>query len=91
MSEYIKHGQSTIFSNEDANSENKRPNFTGSLEIKEDIKKGTMLKIAGWENKQGDVLKSIGLSLSSKVEGSENPYESQKSGQSYKVDSDVPF
>ena len=93
MSDYKKYGQATIFSNEDATEENKRPNFTGSIDITEDIPKGTKLRIAGWSNKQGEVLKSIGLSLSSKVgESSDNIYNEQKSGGSYKVnEEDVPF
>ena len=91
MASYINYGKSGIFKNEEANAENKRPHFSGSIEITTDIPKGTKLQIAGWENRQGDVLKSIGLSLSSKIEESENTYEDQKSGKSYNVDSDVPF
>lgn len=94
MAEYVKYGQATIFSNEEANEENKRPNFTGSIDITETIPSGTKLRIAGWANKQGQVLKSIGLSLSSKVgDDSDNTYDNQKSGKSYttKVDGDVPF
>ena len=93
MSSYINYGKSGIFKNEEANAENKRPHFSGSIEITTDIPKGTKLQIAGWENKQGDVLKSIGLSLSSKIEDdSNNTYDEQKSGSSYKVnEDDVPF
>lgn len=92
--EYKNYGKSTIFHNEDANEENKRPHFTGSIDVTENIPKGTKLRIAGWENRQGDVLKSIGLNLSSKVgEESSNSYEEQKGGKNYtaKVDEDIPF
>ena len=36
MSDYKNYGKATIYSNEDANSENKRPNLSGSIEVKED-------------------------------------------------------
>ena len=94
MSDYIQYGKSNIFINEDANKENKRPNLSGTIEITEDIPKGTMLRIAGWNNKQGDKLKSIGLNLSSKVgETSDKTYQKQSSGKSYEVSSDknLPF
>ena len=106
MSEYNKHGQATIFSNKDATEENKRPNLSGSIEIKEDIPAGTMLRIAGWLNYQGDeeVVKkakesltkakwSIGMNLSSKIGGEQdNTYQKQTSGSSYEVsDEDIPF
>ena len=48
--EYKNYGKATIFHNEDANEENKRPNLSGSIEITEDIPKGTVLRIAGWTN-----------------------------------------
>lgn len=92
--EYINYGKSGIFTNVDANEENKQPNYRGSIEVTQDIPKGTILRIAGWENKQGTVLKSIGLSLSSKVgETADNTYKKQTSGSSYKakVDEDIPF
>ena len=106
MSEYNKHGQATIFSNKDATEENKRPNLSGSIEIKEDIPKGTILRIAGWLNYQGDndqVEKakdclnkakwSVGMNLSSKVGGeSDGNYKKQTSSSSYEVGSeDIPF
>ena len=92
--EYINYGKSGVFLNQDANSENKQPNFRGSIEVDKDIPKGTILRIAGWENKQGSIVKSIGLSLSSKVgETSENTYKKQSTKKSYEVDSDkgMPF
>ena len=94
MSDFKTYGKATIYSNEDANEENKRPNLSGSIEVTEDIPKGTMLRIAGWLNKQGENLKSVGLSLSSKVGGeSDSTYKKQTSGQSYEVkkDEDIPF
>jgi len=94
MSDYKQYGKATIFHNEDADSENKRPNLSGSIEVTEDIPKGTMLRIAGWINKQGEVLKSVGLSLSSKVGGeSDSTYKKLTSGTSYEVskDEDIPF
>ena len=94
MAEYKKHGQATIFHNEDANEENKRPNLSGSIEITEDIPAGTTLRIAGWINKQGNVLKSVGMNLSSKVGGEgDDTYQKQTSGNSYEVskDEDIPF
>ena len=94
MSDYINYGKSGIFANEDATEENKQPHFRGRIEITEDIPKGTILRIAGWENKQGTILKSIGLSLSSKVgETSDNTYKKQTEGTSYKVNEDdnIPF
>ncbi len=84
------YGKATIYSNEDANEENKRPNLSGSIEVTEDIPKGTMLRIAGWINKQGEILKSVGLSLSSKVGGeSDSTYDHQKAGKSYTADVDT--
>ena len=94
MSDFKTYGKATIYSNEDANEENKRPNLSGSIEVKEDIPAGTMLRIAGWLNKQGENLKSVGLSLSSKVGGeSDSTYKKQTSGQSYEVskDENIPF
>ena len=94
MSDFKTYGKATIYSNEDANEENKRPNLSGSIEVTEDIPKGTMLRIAGWLNKQGENLKSVGLSLSSKVGGeSDSTYKKQTSGKSYEVskDEDIPF
>ena len=94
MSEYNNHGKATIFHNKDANEENKRPNLSGSIEITEDIPKGTILRIAGWTNYQGSVLKSVGMNLSSKVGGEgDSTYKKQTSGQSYEVskDEDIPF
>ena len=100
MSDYKNYGKATIFHNKDADSENKRPNLSGSIEVTEDIPKGTMLRIAGWINKQGEILKSVGLSLSSKVGGeSDSTYDHQKAGKSYTVDvgtkggddEDLPF
>lgn len=94
MAEYKKHGQATIFHNEDANEENKRPNLSGSIEITEDIPAGTKLRIAGWTNFQGSILKSVGMNLSSKVGGEgDSTYEKQTSGKSYEVsqDEDIPF
>ena len=93
MSDYKNHGKATIFHNEDADSENKRPNLSGSIEVTEDIPKGTMLRIAGWINKQGEILKSVGMNLSSKIGGEQdNTYKKQTSGTSYKVDGeDIPF
>ena len=35
MSDYNNHGKATIFNNEDANAENKRPNLSGMIEITE--------------------------------------------------------
>ena len=37
--EYKNYGKSTIFHNEDANEENKRPHFTGSIDVTENIPK----------------------------------------------------
>ena len=93
MSEYNNHGKATIFFNEDANEENRRPNLSGTIEITEDIPKGTILRIAGWTNMQGSVLKSVGMNLSSKVGGEQdNTYKKQTSGKSYQVsDEDIPF
>jgi|TARA_R110002020_G_scaffold73787_2_gene189267 hypothetical protein len=93
MSDFKNHGKATIFHNEDANEENKRPNLSGSIEITEDIPKGTVLRIAGWTNYQGSVIKSVGMNLSSKVGGEDNTYKKQTSGQSYEVkkDEDIPF
>ena len=45
MSDYKNYGKATIFHNKDADSENKRPNLSGSIEVTEDIPKGTMLRI----------------------------------------------
>ena len=106
MSDFKTYGKATIYSNEDANEENKRPNLSGSIEIKEDIPAGTMLRIAGWLNFKGtaeDAEKakaeldkaqwSIGMNLSSKIGGEQdNTYKKQVSGASYKVDGeDIPF
>ena len=106
MSDYKQYGKATIYSNEDANSENKRPNLSGSIEVKEEIPAGTMLRIAGWVNFKGTVEDaekaqaelnkaqwSIGMNLSSKVGGEDNTYKKQTSGQSYEVkkDEDIPF
>jgi len=91
--EYKNYGKATIFNNEDADSANKRPNLSGSIEVTEDIPKGTMLRIAGWINKQGEVMKSVGLNLSSKVGGEDDTYKKQTSGKTYEVgkDEDLPF
>tara|TARA_Y100000401_G_C8187143_1_gene156936 strand:+ start:183 stop:467 length:285 start_codon:yes stop_codon:yes gene_type:complete len=94
MSDYTTYGKATIFHNEDANKENKRPDLSGSIKITEDIPAGTLLRIAGWSNFQGSVLKSVGMNLSSKVGGeSDDNYKKQTSGTSYKVDKDenIPF
>ena len=92
--EYINYGKSGIFKNEDATEENKQPTYRGRIVVDTDIPKGTVLRIAGWENKQGSIVKSIGLSLSSKVgETADDTYKKQSTGQSYdaKVDEDIPF
>ena len=92
--EYKNYGKATIFNNEGADGVNKRPNLSGSIEVTEDIPKGTMLRIAGWSNYQGSVLKSVGLNLSSKVGGeSEGTYKKQSTNKSYEVntDKDMPF
>ena len=93
MSDYINYGKAGIFVNEDADEKNKRPHLTGTIEITADIPKGTKLRIAGWNNYQGDKLKSIGLNLSSKVGGEDDTYEKQKDGKPYtaKVDENLPF
>ena len=94
MSDYINYGKSGIFKNEDATEENKQPTYRGRIVVDTDIPKGTVLRIAGWENKQGSIVKSIGLSLSSKVgETADDTYNKQTSGQSYEVkkDEDIPF
>ena len=44
MAEYNNHGKATIFHNEDANEDNKRPNLSGTIEVSEDIPKGTKLR-----------------------------------------------
>ena len=93
MSDYNNHGKATIFHNEDANADNKRPNLSGTIEITEDIKAGTKLRIAGWTNFQGSVLKSVGMNLSSRVGGEDETYKKQTTGKSYEVskDEDIPF
>jgi hypothetical protein len=94
MSDYNNHGKATIFNNEDANEENKRPNLSGMIEITEAIPAGTKLRIAGWTNYQGSILKSVGMNLSSKVGGEgDSTYQKQASGKSYEVskDEDIPF
>ena len=95
MSDYKNYGKSGIFKNDDATEDNKQPHYRGRIEITEDIPRGTILRIAGWENKQGSILKSIGLSLSSKVgeTASDSNYKKQTQGSSYNVDKDenIPF
>ena len=93
MAEYNNHGKATIYHNEDANEDNKRPNLSGTIEVSEDIPKGTKLRIAGWTNFQGSVLKSVGMNLSSKVGGESDDYKKQTSGSSYEVSKDeaIPF
>jgi hypothetical protein len=92
--EYINYGKSGIFKNEDATEENKQPAYRGRIVVDTDIPKGTVLRIAGWENRQGGVVKNIGLSLSSKVgETADDTYKKQTQGSSYNVDKDenIPF
>ena len=91
MSDYINYGKSGIFENEDATQENKQPNFRGRVNIDIDIPKGTVLRIAGWNNYQGQKLKSIGLSLSSKVgeTANDSTYDKQKAGKTYTADVDI--
>tara|TARA_Y100001963_G_C6441821_1_gene291742 strand:+ start:182 stop:487 length:306 start_codon:yes stop_codon:yes gene_type:complete len=91
MSDFINYGRSGIFLNEDATEENKQPKFRGNIIVDRDIPKGTVLRIAGWENKQGDKAKSISLALSSKVgeTASDSTYNKQKSGKAYTTDVDI--
>ena len=94
MPDYNNHGKATIFHNEDANADNKRPNLSGTIEVTEAIPAGTKLRIAGWTNYQGSILKSVGMNLSSKVGGEgDSTYQKQASGKSYEVskDEDIPF
>lgn len=85
MSEYINYGKATIYRNEDSNEQNKRPHFSGTIEITEEIPKGTKLRLAGWENLQGTKVKSIGFNLSSKAD------EAGANQVSSKNDEDLPF
>tara|TARA_Y100001951_G_C11037741_1_gene128499 strand:+ start:57 stop:296 length:240 start_codon:yes stop_codon:yes gene_type:complete len=79
MPEYKKFGRFTLFKNDDATEENKRPNFTGSMEVTEDIPKGTKLRYAGWINKQGNSVQGISCQLSTTISSTDNK------------DKDLPF
>ena len=93
MSEYIDFGKATIYDNADATEENRRPNLSGKIEVTRTIPAGTKLKIAGWYNKQGSVIKSVGMNLSAKsdevgvVESSNNAEPAQSTAK----DEDIPF
>jgi len=98
--QYINYGKGGIFKNDDATEENRQPQFRGKIVIDKDIPTGTVIRIAGWVNKQGEVVKSLGLSFSSKVGetaadavGSDSNYKKQTQGSSYNVDKDenIPF
>ena len=100
MSDYINYGKGGIFKNDDATTQNKQPNYRGKLVVDKDIPAGTVIRIAGWENFQGKILKSIGCVFSSKVGetasdavASDSNYKKQTQGSSYNVDKDenIPF
>tara|TARA_Y100001938_G_C8093892_1_gene436861 strand:- start:3347 stop:3616 length:270 start_codon:yes stop_codon:yes gene_type:complete len=64
---YVKLGKTTLFSNKDANDQNKQPHFKGNIEIEHDIPAGASIGLAGWLNEKNGQ-KSLFFALSCKDE-----------------------